>query len=225
MRIAACVLTFQQITTGRQQLFQDTLTSLRDNAGAQIDLYVVDNGSQDGTADLVRDLGGYCYTGTNTTSGHGTNLAAQVVRGSGADICVLSDDDMIWHQNWYHELVDWWTHAPDDVALTGCHLEPEYPWNEIRSTIDVKNRRGLIRASTGAASWSFRNHEWPLIGPIPQVKQGWGDVPACNRLEARGYRIAQIDLATHAGGNRSTWGNGSSDLTRYPLDRDRWGLT
>lgn len=225
MRIAACVLTYEHLANGRADLFEQTIDTLRNNAHDDITLYVVDNGSHDGTERIVRDLGGYCYTGLNTTSGHGTNLAAQVVRSSGADICVLSDDDMLWHDGWDLALVDWWTHAPQDIALTGCHLEPEYPWNTIRTTIDVHERRALIRASTGAASWSFRNPEWPLIGPIPQVKQGWGDVPACNRLEARGYRIAQIDLATHAGGDRSTWGNGSSDLDRHPLDRDRWGLT
>jgi len=225
VRIAVAVLTFEQYTNDRTGLFDQTVKSLRDGADHAFDLFVVDNGSQDGTADRVRELGGYCYTGSNTTSGHGTNLCARITQGSGADLCVLSDDDMEWHSGWDTALRDWWTHVPDSVKLTGCHLEPEYPWNTIRSTIDVNGRRGLIRASTGAASWSFRNQDWKLIGPIPQVKQGWGDVPACNRLEARGFQIAQIDLATHAGGNASTWGNGSSDLTRLPLDRDRWGLS
>lgn len=224
MRIAVAVLTFNQVSNDRQTLFKDTLASLRHNAHGPIDLFVVDNGSTDGTADIVREMGGYCYTGSNTTSGHGTNLCARITQGSGADLCVLSDDDVIWHDGWDEHLRDWWTHAPADIKLTGCHLEPEYPWNTIHGTIDVNGRRGLIRASTGAASWSFRNHEWPLIGPIPQVKQGWGDVPACQRLEARGFRIAQIDLATHNGGGKSSWGNGSSDLDRHPLDRDRWGL-
>lgn len=224
MRIAVCVLTYEQIANQRQSLFRQTIRSLRDRADHPFDLFVVDNGSRDGTADIVRDLGGHCYTGTNTTSGHGTNLCARIAQGSGADICVLSDDDMIWHPGWDTALGDWWAHAPASIKLTGCHLEPEYPWNTIRTTIDVNGRRGLIRASTGAASWSYRNTDWPLIGPIPQARQGWGDVPACQRLEARGYQIAQIDLATHAGGDVSTWGNGSSDLDRNPLDRDRWGL-
>jgi glycosyltransferase involved in cell wall biosynthesis len=224
MRIAVCILTYNQYAHDRRALFEQTVASLRENAIDDVDIYVVDNGSSDGTADLVRDLGGYCYQGTNTTSGHGTNLAAQVARGSHADLCVLSDDDMAWQPAWDRHLVDWYQGLPHDVKLTGCHLEPEYPWNAIRDTIEVNGRRGLIRASTGAASWSFRNGDWPAIGPIPQVRQGWGDVPACQRLEARGYRIAQIDLATHCGGDRSTWGNGSSDLNRHSFDRDRWGL-
>ena len=224
MRIAVAVLTYNQLANDREVLFKDTVASLRYNARSPIDLYVVDNGSTDGTDQLVREMGGYCYTGTNTTSGHGTNLCARITQGSGADLCVLSDDDMIWHDGWDTNLRDWWSGIPEDVKLTGCHLEPEYPWNMIHDAIDVNGRRGLVRASTGAASWSFRNQDWKLIGPIPQVKQGWGDIPACNRLESRGFRIAQIDLATHNGGGQSTWGNDSSDLDRHPLDRDRWGL-
>ena len=71
MRIAVAVLTYNQIENDREALFKDTVASLRYNAHGPIDLYVVDNGSTDGSRELVREMGGYCYTGSNTTSGHG----------------------------------------------------------------------------------------------------------------------------------------------------------
>ena len=47
------------------------------------------------------------------------------------------------------------------------------------------------------------------IGTADQALQGWGDVPACNRLRKIGRDIAQIDLAVHRGEHSSTWGNRS----------------
>lgn len=220
MKVAACVLTHNVFEHDRRDLLDATLKTLRADRGAAV--YVVDNNSTDGTAELVTELGGYAARDGNTTSGHGTNLCARILAGTDADICVHSDDDMEWTSGWSDQLRDWWADQPDDLVLTGCHLEPEYPWNTIRGILEHQGRRGLLRASTGAASWSYRARHRDHIFPILERVQGWGDVPACDRLTDAGYRIAQIDLATHAGRRRSTWGNPPND--GHDLDREKWGL-
>ena len=219
--ITVCVTTFNLDAFDRRDLFDRTWESLQ---APGVTVIPVDNGSTDGTQQLVTDLGGYCYTGPNTTCGHGTNLAARVAIGTDADLCVLSDDDMEWHPGWHERLAAWWHDAPDDLWLTGCHLEPAFPWNQIHGRLDLGGIPGLLRQSTGAASWSFRPARWPFIGPIPQKIQGHGDVPACDRIWAAGGHIAQLDLATHLGLSRSSWGNRTHDLYGWDLDPVRRAL-
>lgn len=201
MRVVACVLTFNPTRHDRLALLRETVTSLSEAD----EVRVVDNGSTDGT-DFTGLPVKHRNTSGLTTSGMGTNLCARVCLGADADLCVLSDDDMWWRPGWRSKLEAWWNDVPADVALTGCHLEADYPWNTRTGQIDCGGVTGLLRASTGAASWTFRAADWPIIGPIPQQVQGFGDVPACDRLHERGYRIAQIDLAEHRG-DTSTWGN------------------
>lgn len=214
MKIAAAVLTHNAYANDRYDLFVQTVDTLTVE-GVQV--VPVDNGSTDGTAETVARMGGYCSTGRNTTCGHGTNICARVAVGLDADLCVLSDDDMVWGDGWADRLRAWWADAPQDVVLTGCHLEPLFPWNAVHGRIVCGGVPGLIRASTGAASWSFRSDDWPKIGPVPERQQGWGDVPACQRVGAAGLKVAQLDLATHVG-RRSSWGNRTRELYGWELD-------
>lgn len=213
--IAATILTHNLYANERVDLFERTYASL---AVEGVTVIPVDNGSTDTTAEWMAQLGGYCYRGSNTTCARGTNISARVALGTGADICVLSDDDMEWSEDWTEWLQDFWKGAPDDVILAGCHLEPEFSWNAITDRVSWRGVRALIRESTGAASWSFRARDWPLIGPIPDRIQGYGDVPACERIRARGYRIAQLDLATHLGQGRSSWGNRTDELYGWNVE-------
>ena len=117
---------------------------------------------------------------------------------------------MLWRPSWRERLEAWWSEAPDDVAMTGCHIEPDFHWNTITDRIVWGGIPGLVRESTGGASWSIpRDRLDVFFAPagIWQQNQGYGDVMACGRLHERGYRICQIDLAEHAGQGMSTWGN------------------
>lgn len=216
--IAATILTHNLFRNERHDLFLRTLDSL---SVPGVTVVPVDNGSTDGTAEYVEKLGGFCYRGANNTCGRGTNICARVATGLGADLCVLSDDDMEWSEDWAFWLERFWAQAPDDVILAGCHLEPEFPWNQIEERIAVNGIGALIRKSTGAASWSFRTEDWPKIGPIPDRVQGHGDVPACDAIWASGYRIAQLDLAEHLGQGRSSWGNQTERLYGWDLESIR----
>lgn len=202
MRVAAAVLTFNPTHFGRLELLEQTIASLREADS----VFLIDNGSTDGT-DLPTS---YRNPSTNTNCAHGTNVQARVLAGSQADICVLSDDDMLWRPGWRDRLEAWWQSAPGDVLLTGCHIEPEFPWNEITGVIEG-SERALKRKSTGAASWTMRRSAIPQIFPIPEKQQGHGDVPACERIIGMGYHIAQLDLAEHVG-TESTWGNRTAEL-------------
>lgn len=220
MKVVAAVLTYQALSTGRRDLLVSTVRSL-----AEADaVWVVDNGSDDGSAELVRSWGGYVSDAPLHTSGHGTNLCARILAATDADVCVLSDDDMVWRPGWREQLVAWWSAAPDDVAITGCHLEPDYPWNERSGRVTYGGVAGFERASTGAASWTFRRARYGDIFPIPQQVQGWGDVPGCDAVRERGLRVCQIDLADHAGHGRSTWGNRTETLHGHDLTSVREAL-
>jgi Glycosyl transferase family 2 len=212
VRVVACVYTFNPKRNDRLTLLRECLESL-----AEADeVWLVDNGSTDGT-DWTGMPVKYVNTSGLTTCGMGANLCARVCLGADADLCVLSDDDIYWRPGWRQKLEAWWVDAPADLAVTGCHLEADYPWNERSGTLTCGGQTGLIRNSTGSGTWTFPAAMWTHIGPIPQQIQGHGDVPACERLIDRGFRIAQIDVAEHRGGT-STWGNQTyekygSDLT------------
>lgn len=225
MKVAACVLTRNQYEHGRRDLFERTVDSLKT---AGMDLYVVDNGSDDGTASLVRsamDWTPYLSTDPNTTSGFGTLLCCRVVAGSGADIGVVSDDDMEWPTDSAEILTDWWTHAPQDVVLTGGHLEPEFRWNSITDRVTYGKTKGFLRASTGAASWTFLTDRYAPLGEalkaIPTRIQGTWDVPVCQHLRTAGLQIGQIDVAEHIGQGRSSWGNGTEQMYGWDVESVR----
>lgn len=204
LKVSVAVLTFNPIHFGRVDLLDATLASV-----AEADqTYLIDNGSTDGFV-LSRAVS-YRNESSNTNCAHGTNLQARVLAASDADICVLSDDDMLWRPGWRDRLEAWWQSAPSEVLLTGCHIEAEFPWNEITGVVEG-SERALKRKSTGAASWSFRRSSIPQIFPIPEKQQGHGDVPACERLIDMGYQICQLDLAEHVG-EVSTWGNRTAEL-------------
>lgn len=209
MRLLAAILTYRPEATGRLELLADTFHSLSAEADA---VWVVDNGSgPDEVAAITARLGvsPWSHDGPVHTCGHGTNLQARILAGAArpGDICVLSDDDMTWRPGWGKALREWWEVASPSVVLTGCHLEPAYQWNGIED-IDPP---ALYRASTGAASWSYRSASHNDIFPIPEKLQGTGDVPACARIVNNGGRIAQLDLAEHVGAE-STWGNRTVEM-------------
>lgn len=214
MKITAAILCHDLFRHDRESLFWDCYRSLSVEG---VRVVPVDNGSTDGTSELVAELGGFVSRDRLSTCGHGTNLCARVAIGTDATLCVLSDDDMGWRPGWADRLRTWWLHAPADVALTGCHLEPMFDWNTIDERVTYGGVPGLIRASTGAASWSFRPADWAKIGPVPEKIQGWGDVPTCQRLAAQGLRVAQIDLADH-NGHTSTWGNRTVEMHGWDVE-------
>ena len=217
MKIAAGVLTHNVYDYGRQDLLRETLQSLADCP----QVYVVDNGSTDGTEEWVRRIGGIAVSDPITTCGHGMNVTCRILAESGADICVFSNDDISWKSGWMGVLKRFWSEAPDDLIICSGLLEEDFPWNTVRERIECGGIPALVRDTAPGGAWTFRARDWPKISPIPEAA-GWDDVPVCKRLRNKRKRVAQMDLARHLGQGHSTWDN-SSVQYETPLDRDKWG--
>lgn len=220
MKIGVGVLTWNHRATGREQMFYDTLLSLT-NGGLPVDVVVVTNGSTDGTQDTVRRLGGI-VDDTDSRIWYGMQRAIETVIERGADVVLFTADDIVYADGWATRLAAFWQDAPDEVKLCSLILEPMYPWNTIRGTLDAGGLRAILRDSVGGCSWSFRASDWPTIGPLPQVMPG-EDLAVCQKLISQGYYLAAVELGEHVGETQSAWGN-QSHLYAQPLDRTRWGL-
>ena len=150
MKIGVGVLTWNHKTTGREQMFYDTLLSLT-NGGQAVDVVVVTNGSTDGTQDTVRRLGGI-VDDADGRIWYGMTRAIEEVIARGADIVLFTADDITYSPGWADKLAAFWQDAPEEVKLCSLILEPVYPWNTIRGTVDAGGLRALLRDSVGGCS-------------------------------------------------------------------------
>ncbi len=220
MKVAVGILTHNQFRFGRHELFLQAVRSLQ-AGGYPFDLYVLDNGSTDESPDYVRGIGGTVLQDRISTCGHGMNATIGICARV-SDLVVFSNDDIKWHPGAIAKLVRFWESAPADVLIAAGILEPDYPWNTPRERIEYGGVSALVRDTAPGGAWTLRSADWPRIGPIPEAP-GWDDVPTCNRLREKGFRVCQIDLADHVGEDHSTWGNESRQIGK-PLDRKAWGL-
>lgn len=227
MRVAIGILTHNPLSSLRFALLEQTINSLR----AAFDeservIRILDNGSTDGSADVLADLGAIRYEpgDGNSSPGRGRNvLMGELLKGD-PELVVLSDDDVTWKPEAGAFLRSFWSCAPDDVAILSGLLEPEWDWNTPRGIVDAGDVRALWRDSAPAAAWTFRARAWSDIGPLREIIDGLGeDYHACLRLRGANLRVAQADLAEHAGCGYSLLGN-DGHYRDKPLDRQKWGI-
>ncbi len=225
MKMAAAVLTYNALSTGRLDDLRRTMQSLVYEADS---LVLFDGGSNDGSIDALVKAQyplSYITDGTaivRTTVGKATNIAVGLALAKQPDVVLFSADDMEYTANWRRRLESFWKAAPPDVALCSLHLEPDYPWNQPEGVVDAGGERALVRASIPGSCWSFRADMWQHIGPLPDKTSG-EDLETCNKLRGMGFRLCALDLAEHIGEQRSAWGNQSWRYAK-PLDKARWGL-
>ena len=234
MRFHVGVLTYNALTSLRWSLVEQTVASLQRAFPGSVPV-VFDNGSEDGSEELVRQLLGCdriirpCLDG-NRTPGRGRNELMRVLCDRGdlsKDIVVLSDDDVRWSDGAELTLSKFWTEAPGDLMILSGLLEPDWPWNKPVGLIECGGVKALERESAPAAAWTFRMRDWIwFFGPLKESLDGDGeDFEACKRIRARGFRVAQIDLAEHLGEGYSQIGNDKArQMAGQPLDREKWGL-
>jgi glycosyltransferase involved in cell wall biosynthesis len=214
MKIAVCLLTYN-----RKVLFLRTLNSLY-NAGHPYSLHIYDNGSTDGTADIVREVGGHCNGGDNHTTGHGMNAVIDEAMRGDPDLIVFTADDFRYTNRWLARLVAFWQAAPADIVLVSCYLEPMWPWNAITELGNAGGERYAVRDSIPGSNWTFRTRDAALILPVSE-KTGGEDLEICRRLRDGGRKLAALHLVEHIGERDSAWGNES---WRYSQPIDPKGL-
>ena len=220
MTVAVGVLTHNVYEHKRLKQFKRTLRSLA--AQSPDAFYIVSNGSTDGTAEYVASLGGTVVDDPITSCGHGMNVTLSILAESGCDIAVFSNDDIEWKPGSLAALEAFLTDAPPDIIIASGLLEDDYPWNTVIERVEYGGQVALVRKTAPGGTWALRSHDWTLVRPVPE-SPGYDDVPTCERLRDKGYRVCQLDLATHIGKKVSTWGNASEKLGK-PLDRKAWGI-
>lgn len=214
LTISAAVLTHDVYRYHREELLKGTIRSVV--AQEPDALYVVSNGSTDGTGEYVTSMGGLAVNDPISTCGHGMNVAISLAVTSGCDVIAFANDDVEFRPGAFAALRRFWAEAPDKLMVASGLLEDVFPWNTVRERVEYGGVPALIRDSAPGGVWTLRASDWPTIGPVPEAA-GWDDVPACERLRNKGYQVAQLDLAEHVGQKHSTWGNGSERF-RTPLD-------
>ncbi len=222
MKVVVAVLTFEVLRTRRKWLLEGTLQSL-EKAGAPFELVLVDNDSQDGSADLVRGLGGISVPQPDgiRTEGRGFATTISQAWAREPDLIVFSNDDMLWRPGFLPRLIDFWTHAPGDVLLCSGLLCDEYPWNMALGVMRPGAQEALVRLAVAGGAWTFRAVNTVHVLPIPD-KLGEAELAVCRRAVAAGWRLCEMDLSIHAGEFFSAWGNLWQSTKR--LNRDQWGI-
>lgn len=187
------------VTCERADLLRRTLASLGDGC----ELIVIDNAPR------------------GTWPSKGFARAAEKAYQTGADIIMLSPDDMEYRQNWLERLLRFWEAAPEKVALLGHCLLPVFDWSKPYGGIEAGGVKALLRPVTIAA-WSFRRADYELARIIP-AKNLW-EKTVCWRVAAAGRVIAEADLAVHMGHNNSTLRHEAEWAAGEPVEPyvDRW---
>lgn len=227
MKISAGILTWNPDSNGRLERLRDCVDSLLDADSVT----VFDNGSTDewdlgdGFQDIplvrIPRIAGFPHA---HTCGYGMNKIAASLD---ADIIIMSNDDIVWHDGAVETLVKLWREAPDELTIISGLVEPTFalpdtePWNLPLGTLELAGETLLGRKSVPGGAWTFRGRDKPLIFPVSTFP-GVDDVPACHKLTAAGRLVACVDLASHEGIGESTWGNAShQQLVVDPLENVR----
>lgn len=203
--ICVAVLTFN-----RFHLLRETLASMDADPGYPFRRVLVDGGSSDDQqrAWVAHQADSFVFE-NKVSVGHSMNTAIDLAVGTGADVIVFSADDYRYRPGWAARLMGFWQAAPAWVGLASLNWEPVYPWNTVLEDTRIGGERALIRATVPGSSWSFPGKHWrSLFGPV-EDRTGGEDLTVCRDLQARGYKLAALDLTEHIGERESAWGNRS----------------
>lgn len=209
------------LTYNRMGMLVKTLGSLK-NSGYPYTPVIVDNGSTDGSADLVKEVGGIVNTSGNHTTGYGMNLAIEEAKKHEPDLILFTADDFVYRKGFCERLVKFWQHAPQDVIMASCYLEPLWEWNQIIFTGTAGGQRYAVRTSIPGSNWMFRAKDVDKIFPV-QESTGGEDLTVCGMLRRQRYRLAALDLVEHIGEQESAWGNQSWRFA-IPLNKQELGF-
>ncbi len=220
MKIAVGIKTYNLYFQLREELFWQCYESAQ-IAFPGSDVVVFDNGSTDGTSDLVEELGGRVIREGNKTPGSGFNGVVKSLLELHPDVIVHSDDDILWKPESQEVLSKFW--SGNVVKLVSGLLEPVWHWNTPRYVVESNGVKALVRDSAPGAAWSFHVSNLDWIYPVTE-KFGY-DYDTCVKILNSGMTVAQMDLTEHIGWEHSTHGNRAiHDPNTQPLDREKYGI-
>ncbi len=221
MKIAVGMLSHNPIANMRFDLFEQTKKSLQ-VAFPDDPMLVFGNGCTDGSEDFC-DVN-YISTDGDHSPGRGCRELGDHLYRTGAELLVMSDDDMIWRPEARETLVQFWLDGSLEfrTAILCAYLEPDFSWSKPLRTIDVGGVRAIVRESAPSCAWTLNRSKWMIIRNL--IEDGFGhDFKVCQEIRASNFEVAQIDLATHAGWGRSTYGNSANPDTKS-INRKLWGV-
>ena len=222
MKVVGWTFTQNAFTHGRDGWLRRVVGAL----GEADEVLVFDHQSEDGSDELVRELGGECWTHAdgNRTIGRAMNLGHQAAAdAAGPDgVVVTAQDDVVWRPGWRDRLEAFWDDAPLNIGIVSGLLEPAFPWAKPLDRVEHGGVAGVSRVTVPGGAWTYRGGMWQVMRWANEVAPSH-DMPICERTRAAGFRLVAVDLADHLGANRSTWGNTSYGGVP-PLDRRRWGI-
>ena len=228
MKIVVSLLTHNLFASGRKDLFDRTVASIRAQDFPH-ELIVLTNSSTDQTDKLVREMGGHVETKGDRRFFTGWNLGVTLAqeRADSEDVILFTADDYEYRPGAFERLAAFWAGDVGKVILLSCDLEPDYPWNTATDTVESGGQRALIRDTVPGANMSFRPDDLMVIDGMPEGREPMCcrgcDHLLCARLRSNGYQLAAMDLAEHTGLKRSAGGNEGWQIA-WPLDRERWGV-
>jgi len=222
MRVVGWVFTQDAFKHERNEWLRRVVAAL----GEADEVLLFDHHSEDGTPELVSELGGECWSHAdgNRTIGRAMNLghqAAADAAGPGG-LVVTAQDDVVWRPGWRDRLEAFWDDAPRNVGLMSGLLEPDFPWAAPIEVVSAGGLSGLSRLTVPGGAWVYRAEMWETMRWANEEKPSH-DMPICDRVRSAGYRLVGVDLADHLGAGRSTWGN-TSYAGAPALNLRRWGL-
>jgi GT2 family glycosyltransferase len=158
---------------------------------SQVEVIVVDHGSDDYSAAVAREIGAMVLHATGRGPASLRNMAAR--RASG-DILAFIDADHEIASSWLASAID--ALAESDVAAAGAIYQPpaDGTW--------VQRMYGALRGSThgqrqvewlGAGNLAVKSDAFARIGGFDTSLETCEDVDLCQRLRKAGYRVVEDD--------------------------------
>jgi GT2 family glycosyltransferase len=171
----------------------------------RIQVIVVDNGSEDDSAEIARASGAAVIFQPH---GRVAQLRNRGVRESTGDLVAFVDADHEIDRDWANAAVS--ALASDDVAAAGSPYWPAPQSNWVQQCYDALRNHPASRTATewlGSGNLVVRRAAFELAGGFDEALEACEDVDFCNRLRSAGGRIlADPGLRSVHYGDPSTLG-------------------
>ncbi len=225
----------------RVELTRDCLTTLATlNGLPDYELIVIDNGSTDGTAEFLAQLGGDVRIVTNTENvgfAKACNQGAALARGK---YLVFLNNDTIPRPGWLEALV-WEVEQDQEIAVVGSKLLygdgttqhagvvfsrtsgiPYHLYRRLPGESPAVNRRREFQCVT-AACMLVRRESFEKVGGFNEAyRNGFEDVDLCLKIREQGYRIVYQPRSVVIHLEEQTPGRKTHDADNMRLFLSRW---